>query len=87
MLLEQLEIQLDSPSPTLSEIKHGETFFFHGDIYLKVRPVSFILNSSLVAENLARGKSFCVNLETGTLHCFEGSREVERVNAKIQWSK
>lgn len=84
MLIEQLEIKLDNL--TAAGIPFGHLFFYKGDIYMSVKPVSFLLNSTLVQENINAGKRFCVNLEKGTLHILPGNTVVEAVDAKLIWA-
>ena len=50
---------------------------------LRVKPTSFLLNSTLVADVLNRSDVFIVNLVTGTLFSIAGAEEVEVMNAKI----
>ena len=50
---------------------------------LRVKPTSFLLNSTLVTEVLNRSDVFIVNLVTGTLFSMRGTEEVEVLNAKV----
>jgi len=50
---------------------------------LRVKPTSFLLNSTLVTEVLNRSDVFIVNLVTGTLFSIVGTEEVEVLAAKI----
>lgn len=50
---------------------------------LRVKPTSFLLNSTLVTEVLNRADVFIVNLVTGTLFSISGTEEVEVLNAKV----
>lgn len=50
---------------------------------LRVKPTSFLLNSTLVTEVLNRSDVFIVNLVTGTLFSITGTEEVEILNAKV----
>lgn len=87
MLIEQMEIDWDEPLPTAAEIKFGELFTSANRIYMRVKPVSFLLNSTLIQENINAGKVFCVDVEKGTLHIKPGNLPVEKVTAKLQWRK
>lgn len=50
---------------------------------MRVKPTSFLLNSTLVGEVLNRGDVFIVNLVTGTLFSIKGTEEVKLLSAKL----
>ncbi len=54
------------------------------DIHIRVKPVNYLLNSSLVCDVISRHKCFVVNLNKGTLYIVEGDRFVDEVKAAIQ---
>lgn len=87
MLIEQIEIELKEPQYIAREIPFGEVFLYKGDVHMRVKPVSFLLNSTLVQENINAGKVFCVNMEKGTLHIIQGGYAVERIEANLTWRK
>jgi hypothetical protein len=55
-----------------------------GDIHIRVKPVNFLLNSTLVVDCINRQKCFVVNIEKGTVFVVEGDRFIEKVEAVIQ---
>lgn len=76
--------------PILRNLKKGTTFSIlgHGEsYYIKVSPISFLLNSTLVKEVLERGDCFAVNLTTQNVCILPGNREVEPVAATLSISK
>lgn len=50
---------------------------------MRVKPTSFLLNSTLVTEVLNRADVFIVNVVTGTLFSIKGTEEVKILNAKL----
>ena len=50
---------------------------------MKVKPTSFLLNSTLIADQLNKSSAFIVNLVTGTLFVIEGDEEVRVLPAKL----
>lgn len=50
---------------------------------MRVKPTSFLLNSTLVTEVLNRADVFIVNVVTGTLFSIKGTEEVTILNAKL----
>lgn len=51
---------------------------------MRVKPTSFLLNSTLVTEVLNRADVFIVNLSTGTLFSIAGAEEVEVLDASLR---
>ncbi len=46
------------------------------EMYLRLRPTSYLLNSTLVQENLTLGKVLVANLSTGSCYFILGSEEI-----------
>ena len=46
------------------------------EIYMRLRPTSYILNSTLVADSLSAGKSLICNVETGSTFFVLGNEPV-----------
>jgi len=44
----------------------------NSDIFMKVRPASFLLNSTLVQTKLSEGATLVVNISQGTCHFISG---------------
>lgn len=86
MKIEQLSLPLDSEVPA-SSIKCGELFLHFNSLCMRTKPVSWILNSTLIQDKLARGFIFFVNIETGKFGCMLGSESVESVTGKLTWSR
>ena len=71
----------------VESLPFGVPFRFRGkpaDIHIRVKPVQFILNSSLVSDCINAHKCFVVNLTKGTLYIVPGDRFIDKVNAVIQ---
>lgn len=87
-----LSIQAPAPAPApvkkpfyINDVPFGNIFYRlkHNDpnVYMRLRPVSYLLNSTLVSESLANGKSMICNIVTGSCFFIEGSEEVS-INVK-----
>ena len=73
-------INPDPPIFYANSIPFGFRFKRKGEslsTYLRARPVSFLLNSTLVSESLATGKVLTVNIETGSCFFIKGDEEVQ----------
>ena len=84
-LFPELSLQpLVTPVPTLQarDMKFGQLFRRKGltGTFLRVRPVSYLLNSTLVSESLANGKVLIVNPENGSCFFITGDEEVVPMN-------
>ena len=73
-------MQLDLfDSPRAKETKIGHCFKSGDSIYMRVKPINFILNSTLVQDVLVRGDIFVVNLSTGNMGAMKGATVVEQL--------
>lgn len=79
----QISLLTEETKPLLHSIPHGETCSFRGKILMRLKPTSFLLNSTLVGDVLNRGDCFVCNVETGTLYIMPGNIEVESVDATL----
>lgn len=52
-------------------------------IYIRVKPVNYLLNSSLITDCINRGKVIVVNLNKGTTFVIEGTREIALLDCSI----
>lgn len=52
-----------------------------GLYFMRVKPVSYILNSSLVQDKLAAGYVMAIGLENGTLYFIAGSEAIRKVTS------
>lgn len=78
----------DIPSSSLAkEVKVGDCFKRNGEIMMRVKPVSYILNSTLVSDAMTAGKIFVVNISKGTLLIIPGDDEITEANVEIKVGK
>lgn len=63
------------------EVPFGGKFKRAGsnDLYIRVRPTSYLLNSTLVSDSLSRGRVMVVRLATHTCFFIEGDEQVKLV--------
>jgi len=88
MQLSFQELDDTSSLPTVASISYGECFRDEGDkIYLKVRPVGQLLNSTLVSDVVGRGDCLCVDMSKGSLHIFASSKKVNAVAVNVLVNK
>lgn len=77
---EQKPVDKKSPFVPVSSLKPGTYFYRQAtdrrEIYMRLRPVSFLLNSTLVSEALSAGKSLICNVETGSTFFVLGNEPV-----------
>lgn len=69
---------------TINQIPFGQTCRLDGyDGYImRVKPVNYLLNSTLVSDVINRNKCFVVNIETGNMFIVEGTRDAIRCHAE-----
>lgn len=75
--------------PTVASLTYGTVFSVAGNpnfVYMKTRPVAFLLNSSLIQEVIARGDCVVVNLSTFNTCILKGNQEVVVHNSEL-WIK
>lgn len=60
----------------VSKMEFGVRFKRGSEVFIRTRPTSYLLNSSLISRALSDGKSLIVNLESGSLFIVEGSEIV-----------
>jgi hypothetical protein len=91
MKIEQVELFPTTVTalPTVGSMPYGEPFRRKGcaEILMRVKPVNFLLNSTLINDCINRGRSCVVNLEKGTLFITEGEVTAIPVDCKLLWSK
>lgn len=91
----QVEFEFPDVAPTtlpkLSSIPFGKPFIFKlgnkSQPLIKVKPVNFLCNSSLLSDVFARGDCVVCNLTKGTVFVSPGTREVELIEASIKVKK
>lgn len=86
MKIEQLSLPLKTVT-TAKFIEMGTLFLISSDLYMRVKPVSWMLNSTLIQDKITRGYVFAVNMETGKLGTIEGSEIVEPVTGTLKWTR
>lgn len=65
----------------------GQCAIYRNVIVMRVKPVNFLLNSSLIVDALNRHKVMVVNVEKGTCYLVEGDVSCTPIEATLQWSK
>ena len=65
---------------TIKEIKYSECFMSGGNKYMKIFPVTSLLNSTLIKDVVKRGDCFVVNLETGDFTVFPSNKNCIPLN-------
>lgn len=77
---EQPQVSKPSPFAAVASLTPGTYFYRQStdrrEIYMRLRPTSFLLNSTLVSEALSAGKSLICNVETGSTFFVLGSELV-----------
>lgn len=53
------------------------------EVLMRVKPVSWMLNSSLVQDKLTQGYIFVVDMRKGNFGCLRGDTEVQYVEAEL----
>jgi len=75
----------------LKDVPFGAHFVKPGDdsqVYMRVKPVNWLLNSTLVNDCINKNKCFVVNIEKGTLFIMPGEKEVQRlINVELHYKK
>lgn len=78
----QLKLDLTTLVPAI-KIKFHCCFIHDSQIFMRVKPTGFLLNSNLVNDVIARGDIFVVNLSKGTLRAFSGNIDVQEIDVLI----
>ena len=74
-------------TPLLMNVDFGQCCLYKGKLVMRVKPVNFITNSSLVTDVINRGKVFVVDIEKGTLFIADGETTISFVDSSTTWSK
>jgi hypothetical protein len=73
---------------TAKQIKLGAMFLVvSGELCMRIKPVAYLLNSSLIQDKLAQGYVMYVALESGKCSWLRGDAPVEPVTGTLSWSK
>ena len=83
----QLDLFPANSLPHAASRAQGELFLYKNELYMRVKPVSWMLNSSIIQDKLSSGHIVVVWLETGKLGFMKGTEPVEPVTGKLEWSK
>lgn len=72
-------------NPTINSVPFGVALKRISDrsTVMRVKPTSYLLNSTVVTDTLNKGNVFIVNLITGTLFGISGTEEVIILDAKL----
>lgn len=82
--------QLDLFAPaeiSASSILLGKLFLYSNSLCMRIKPVAYMLNSTIVQEKLSSGHIMYVSLEHGKCSWLKGNTPVEPVTGKLSWSK
>ena len=79
----QTQLLILSDAPTIRSVPFGSWFSYKGKILMRVKPVQFLLNSTLVTDVINRGDCFVVDMETGNLYVTDGSKSALFANATL----
>lgn len=74
-------------TPTANAVKFGECFRVcsaGAHIFMRVKPVSWMLNSALIQDKLAHGYIFAVNVESGNFFTVIGQCQVILLDTQLQ---
>lgn len=83
MIVQGLEVEVDT---TLGKIPFGAIFLFDNTLFMRVKPVGWMLNSTIFQEKLGDGYAVVVNIETGQLKFLKGTEKVELTSSTISWN-
>lgn len=74
-----------NPGIALSEVPVKTVFCRHDnkDYFIRVKPVSYLLNSTLVQDKLASGFCIIVSMTSGTMYFAKGSELVVPVTSAV----
>lgn len=72
------------PEEKLRLISFGKCFLRKNKLLMRVKPIGFLLNSSLITDVINRGGVFVVDLETGVLSALNGEEELEQGLTNIE---
>lgn len=78
----QLEFIKSSKVPAAS-INFHCCFLKEDKLYMRVKPIGFILTSNLLNDVINRGDIFVVDLTTGNMRAYQGCIDVEPVDIII----
>lgn len=70
----------------LSEAGFGEAILCGTDMLMRVKPVNFLCNSTIINDMISNGNCLVVNMDKGTCYIAEGSKLCKRIVATIHWS-
>lgn len=87
----QVELFEDCAPITVKFAQFGKPFkMINGgfdDIFIRVKPVNYLLNSTLLNDVINRGKCVVCNIRKGTIFVVEGDRRIVMVDAVIRIKK
>lgn len=86
MKIAQLDL-FNDPVIFAKEIKMGDTFLFSNRICMRTKPVSWMLNSTLIQDKITRGFIFATDLESGKFCTIDRNFKVEKVSCTLQWRR
>ena len=67
-----MKIVFENSGTRYDELKPGEAFFFHGDLYIKTNDITH-----------ADGSAMSVNCSSGIIHYFDGEVMVTPANCEL----
>lgn len=70
----------------VNRISIGRCFLHRQAVHIRLKPTSFLLNSSIIQDKLAVGWTVVANLEKGTVYLLSGDTGITPVNADVHWS-
>lgn len=87
MKREKIQAALVDNTMRIAEAKFGEPVLHGTDMLMRVKPVNFLCNSTVITDVLARGDVLVVNTDKGTCYAMAGDTPVKRVISKLLWSE
>lgn len=84
--IKQLDL-FHSTSKKAAGVPLGAMFLYTNALCMRIKPVAYMLNSSIVQEKLASGHIMYITFESGKCSFLKGDTLVEPVTGTLSWSR
>lgn len=86
MKREKIQAALISNVLLIKNAPFGEPVLCSTDMLMRVKPVNFLCNSTIINDMISKGNCLVVNTDKGTCYIVDGNKEVKRITSTLQWS-
>ena len=87
MKITKSQTSLLDDSILLKDVVFGQAVFIGGKILVRVKPVNFLCNSTIINDMISKGNVLVIDMAKGTCYITDGSKPCKPLSSELMWSE